>query len=86
MRMTHLVKLVTCLLHEDGQFYRKVKYSMRKTGTNCYHPCAHHEFSSVGAPGDNDSIDPLTDAVVDVLGKDSPILEGIAGTRDMDHE
>lgn len=59
---------------------------MRKTGTNCYHPCAHHEFSSVGAPGDNDSIDPLTDAVVDVLGKDSPILEGIAGTRDMDHE
>lgn len=34
----------------------------------------------------NDSIDPLTDAVVDVLGKDSPILEGIAGTRDMDHE
>lgn len=43
----------------------------------------HHQDS---APGDNDSIDPLTDAVVDVLGKDSPILAGIAGTRDMDHE
>ncbi|KAH9372318.1 hypothetical protein HPB48_000165 [Haemaphysalis longicornis] len=40
----------------------------------------------VGAPGDNDSIDPPTDAVVDVLGKDSPILEGIAGARDMDHD
>lgn len=51
-------------------------------------PPTYRKYPFVGAPGgndrDNQDIDPLTDAVLGVLGPDSPILEGIPGTIDMD--